>query len=114
MKKDDETDQLGRREAIRRVAGGLGAAFSLAANAEISSAQAQGSTAPAPRKPGTVQTVLGPIDASKLGYTLTHEHLCATSAGYWQAWPQYFGGRANFIAKIVDYPLGGGAAGSVD
>ena len=54
------------------------------------------------RIPGVVQTVQGPLDASKLGLTLPHEHICASSAGIWQVWPELFGGRANFIAKVVD------------
>lgn len=54
------------------------------------------------RTPGVVQTVQGPLDASKLGVTLPHEHICASSAGFWQAWPEFFGGRSNFIAKAVD------------
>lgn len=54
------------------------------------------------RIPGIVQTVQGPIDASKLGVTLPHEHICAASAGVWQAWPELFGGRTNFIAKVVN------------
>ncbi|GIL41766.1 phosphotriesterase family protein [Roseiterribacter gracilis] len=49
----------------------------------------------------TVQTVLGPIDAAKLGFTLPHEHLCASSAGFWQVWPEYFGGRKKFVEKAV-------------
>ena len=58
--------------------------------------------AAAARRLGTVQTVQGAIDASRLGFTLTHEHLFAASAGYWQYWPEYFGGRAPFIAKAVE------------
>jgi phosphotriesterase-related protein len=54
------------------------------------------------RTAGVVQTVQGPLDASKLGVTLPHEHICASSAGFWQAWPEFFGGRSNFIAKVVD------------
>jgi phosphotriesterase-related protein len=50
---------------------------------------------------GVVHTVRGPLDASKLGLTLPHEHICATSAGVMQIWPELFGGRANFIAKVV-------------
>jgi phosphotriesterase-related protein len=57
---------------------------------------------PQPRKPGVVQTVLGPIEASKLGFVLTHEHIFAASAGMWQYWPEYFGGRAAFIARAVE------------
>jgi phosphotriesterase-related protein len=54
------------------------------------------------RIPGVVQTVQGPLDASKLGLTLPHEHICASSAGIMQIWPELFGGRASFIAKVVD------------
>lgn len=54
------------------------------------------------RNPGVVQTVQGPIDASKLGFTLPHEHICASSAGFWQVWPEFFGGRASFVSKVVD------------
>ncbi|HJU64140.1 MAG TPA: hypothetical protein VJ596_00625, partial [Gemmatimonadaceae bacterium] len=52
--------------------------------------------------PGVVQTVRGPVDASKLGFTLPHEHICASSAGFWQVWPEFFGGRARFVRKVVD------------
>ena len=44
---------------------------------------------------GVVQTVLGPLDASKLGFTLTHEHVCNASL-------KVFGDRANAVAKAVD------------
>jgi phosphotriesterase-related protein len=53
------------------------------------------------RIPGVVQTVQGPLDAAKLGFTLSHEHILATSAGIFQAWPELFGGRANFVAKVI-------------
>jgi phosphotriesterase-related protein len=74
------------------------------AAAPLAQALPSGAPPPAPhrRRPGIVQTVQGPIDASRLGFTLTHEHIFATSAGYWQYWPEYFGGRAPFIAKAVD------------
>lgn len=55
-----------------------------------------------PEADGIVQTVQGPLDASRLGFTLPHEHLFASSAGFWRAWPEHFGGRASFIAKVVD------------
>jgi phosphotriesterase-related protein len=58
--------------------------------------------ASAPRKPGIVQTVQGPLDAAKLGFTLPHEHICVSSPGFWQLWPEFFGGRAQFTAKVVD------------
>lgn len=54
------------------------------------------------RRHGVVQTVQGPIDASKLGFTLPHEHICASSAGFWQVWPEFFGGRANFVNQVVN------------
>jgi phosphotriesterase-related protein len=62
-------------------------------------------------KPGTVQTVLGPIDTAKLGFTQSHEHVCSTSAGFWGAWPELFGGRAAFVKatveKLKSYKAGG-------
>lgn len=51
---------------------------------------------------GTVNTVLGPIDAARLGVTLPHEHICASSAGFWQAWPDFFGGHKAFIERVVE------------
>jgi phosphotriesterase-related protein len=42
-----------------------------------------------------VQTVLGPIDASKLGFTLTHEHICHCPL-------KVFGDRANAVANAVE------------
>jgi phosphotriesterase-related protein len=47
------------------------------------------------------QTVLGPIDASRLGFTLSHEHL-ADGAYYWNKWPKAQGGKAEFVARAVD------------
>jgi len=49
---------------------------------------------------GVVQTVLGPLDASKLGFTLPHEHV-AEGAYYLNKWPKTWGGRAEFVAKAV-------------
>jgi len=39
---------------------------------------------------GTVNTVLGPVDASKLGVTLSHEHIATGSAGMHTTYPQFF------------------------
>lgn len=49
----------------------------------------------------TVNSVLGPLDTSRLGFTLMHEHLCSTSSGFWQAWPGLFGGRQAFVKRVV-------------
>lgn len=73
-----------------------------AAGAVTSARAAWASQVPSLQRRGTVQTVQGSIEASKLGFTLPHEHVCASSAGFWQAWPEFFGGRANFIRKVVD------------
>lgn len=83
-----------RREFLVQVAGAAVTAAAVPA--------AQVSKASSVQRRGSVQTVQGPIDASKLGFTLPHEHICASSAGFWQAWPEFFGGRASFISKVVD------------
>jgi len=48
-----------------------------------------------------VQTVLGPIDASKLGFTLTHEHI-ADGPYFFKRWPKDWGGKAEFVARSVE------------
>ena len=75
------THRMSRREALGRVAAGLGIASVL--KVETGSVSAgQRATPAAPRKT-TVQTVLGPIDTSKLGFTLSHEHIAASSASFY-------------------------------
>jgi phosphotriesterase-related protein len=37
----------------------------------------------------TVNTVLGPVDTSKLGFTLMHEHVLITSAGLKDVYPEF-------------------------
>ena len=93
------SDRITRREIIGRVAAGLGAT-ALLRPADAMSAE-QRATAAAVRRT-SVQTVLGPIDTSKLGFTLSHEHIAASSAGIWQAWPELLGGRAKFISMAAD------------
>ena len=92
------TDRVSRREALGRIGAGLGVMSALAPDRL---AAAQRSALPVARR-GMVNTVRGPVETAKLGFTLSHEHICATSAGVWQAWPQLFGGRAKFIADSVD------------
>jgi len=53
-------------------------------------------------KSGTIQTVLGPLDAAKLGFCQSHEHVCSVSAGIWNAWPEILGGRAQFVKAAVE------------
>ncbi|MEZ5355621.1 MAG: hypothetical protein R2762_23545 [Bryobacteraceae bacterium] len=48
-----------------------------------------------PDRYGMVQTVLGAIDPSKLGFTLTHEHICKSAE-------EQFGSRVSSVAKAVD------------
>ena len=47
-----------------------------------------------------INAVTGPVDSSTLGFTLTHEHVCSVSAGFWQAWPELFGGREAFLDQV--------------
>ena len=49
-----------------------------------------------------VQTVRGPIEASKLGFTLSHEHICNCTPEFWQKWPKSFGGRESLVARAVE------------
>jgi len=39
----------------------------------------------------TVNSVLGPLDTSQLGFTLTHEHVAISSAGILQTYPELYG-----------------------
>lgn len=49
----------------------------------------------------TVQTVCGPVDADRLGFTLVHEHVAASSAGILRSWPELFGGREALVARAT-------------
>jgi phosphotriesterase-related protein len=95
------SDRISRRKAIRRVAAALGVGAVLKPAATTVQAVQSAAAAAKPRRM-SVQTVLGPIDTSKLGFTLSHEHIAASSAGIWQAWPELLGGRAKFISTAVD------------
>ncbi len=84
---------MDRREALGRMLAGLTATAAL---------QPQPLQAQTTRAAGRVETVRGPIDLARLGFTLSHEHVAASSAGMWQAWPEFFGGRAQFVKVAVD------------
>src|SRR6185503_18186040 len=93
---------MSRRDALGRVAAaGLGIAAVFKGEAASAAAAQRAAGASAARRT-SVNTVLGPIESSKLGLTLSHEHINASSAGIWQAWPELLGGRAKFVAAAVD------------
>jgi phosphotriesterase-related protein len=92
-----KASRMSRRRFLAQAAAAAAIPGPLAA-----AAATQGAAAPA-RRPGTVQTVLGPIDAGGLGFTLAHEHLFSSSTGMWRIWPELMGGRANFIARVVEH-----------
>ena len=48
-----------------------------------------------------LNSVTGPIDSADLGFTLMHEHVCASSPGILQVWPELLGGRAAFRDYVV-------------
>src|ERR1043166_4983799 len=89
-----------RRAALGRVATGLGLA-SVFQGQTTEANGAQRVTPATPQRRTTANTVLGPIDTSKLGFTLSHEHIIASSAGLWHAWPELFGGQRHFIDTAV-------------
>ena len=70
---------------------------------------AMGGAAPA-KQTGKVQTVLGLLDASQLGYTLAHEHI-ADAPDVLKRWPKEWGGRSEFTARAVEKLKGIKAAG---
>jgi phosphotriesterase-related protein len=53
-------------------------------------------------KSGLIRTALGPISAARLGFCQSHEHVCSTSAGFWTAWPEILGSRAEFVRAAVE------------
>jgi len=46
-----------------------------------------------------VESVLGPLDSSKLGFTLMHEHIIGAAAGIPQAYPELLG--KGYVDRIV-------------
>jgi phosphotriesterase-related protein len=79
-----------RREFLKRTAAtGIAAAMPVAGVSQAAGA-------------GIAQTVLGPLDASKLGLTLPHEHIADAPYFHLPKWPKAWGGRAEFVAKAVE------------
>jgi phosphotriesterase-related protein len=83
-----------RREfLLQTTAAGVAAAASLRiAHAAKANASKDG---PKAARSGVVETVLGPLDVSKLGFTLSHEHVCFFPH-------ELFSDRAVAAAKMVD------------
>ena len=44
-----------------------------------------------------VNTVLGPVEAAALGFTLSHEHIVCGSPGVIRGWPALYGGRQRLL-----------------
>src|SRR4051812_41901256 len=47
-------------------------------------------------------SVLGPMDAARLGFTLVHEHVAAASPGILRSWPKLYGGRDRLVGLAVE------------
>jgi phosphotriesterase-related protein len=87
-----------RREFLKRAAfAGVAAALSKTVDGASQAARLYAPSSGV----GTVQTVLGALDASELGFTLTHEHI-ADAPDVLKRWPKAWDGRAGLIAKAVD------------
>jgi phosphotriesterase-related protein len=80
-----------RREFLRTTAGVVAAASLRIAHAAGADTSKDGSKVAR----GVVETVLGPLDVSKLGFTLSHEHVCYIPQGL-------FSDRTAAAARMVD------------
>jgi phosphotriesterase-related protein len=70
---------------------------------QIAAAGVAAATSPlAEAQAGVVQTVLGPLDPTKLGFTLTHEHLGGWTPAFQAQWPGGSGDRASYIERAVE------------
>jgi len=83
-----------RREFLKQTAA-AGIAAAIFRPAPLKAADATG----LPRHAGIAQTVLGPLDASKLGITLPHEHI-ADGPYFLNKWQN--GGKAEFVVEAVE------------
>jgi phosphotriesterase-related protein len=81
---------LNRRELVKQA---LATGVSVVAFPQLGQAESVSESPPA-----LAQSVLGPLDASKLGYTLPHEHI-ADGPYYLDKWPK--GSRAEFTSQAV-------------
>jgi hypothetical protein len=89
-------DNATRREFLKQTsAAGLFAATAWHIARGAQTGAPTRASSPMRRTSGIVQTVLGPLDASKLGFTLTHEHICKNPS-------DRRGGRMNSVTNAVD------------
>ena len=51
----------------------------------------------------TVNTVLGPVDTSDLGFTLSHEHVMVSSAGISQTYPEFIDRQSIIEAGVAAF-----------
>ena len=49
----------------------------------------------------TINSVLGPLDTSELGFTLSHEHVLGSAAGIQQTYPEYHGREAGIERGVT-------------
>jgi predicted metal-dependent phosphotriesterase family hydrolase len=61
----------------------------------------------------SINTVLGPLDVEKLGFTLMHEHVAIASAGVRQTYPELYGDRTALVEMAVK-ELGEAREGGVE
>jgi phosphotriesterase-related protein len=85
-----------RRSFLKQAVGAVAATLQ-----PLGASKAGGATGLHRRRIGFAQTVLGPLDTYKLGFTLTHEHI-ADGPYVLNRWPKSWGGRAEFVAKAVE------------
>lgn len=102
----NDSGRLSRRDALGQLAGGLASVsvlpidqVRLKPDSTFAAGQRDAASV-APRR--LVQTVTGPVDTAKLGFTLSHEHVCVSSAGIWRAWPELYGGRDRAVQVAVE------------
>ena len=53
----------------------------------------------------TINSVLGPMDTSELGFTLSHEHVIVTSAGIQHVYPEFIDREGTINRAISDLKL---------
>jgi len=52
---------------------------------------------------GVINSVLGPLDTTKLGFTLSHEHVMSSSAGILHTYPEFLDRQGALEKAVVDF-----------